>query len=45
MNNEVESISEEEDVTQFKILSQHLPGGTDKNHKNLSQDSCPETKI
>jgi hypothetical protein len=23
----------------FKVLSQHLPGGTEKTHKNISQDS------
>jgi hypothetical protein len=23
----------------FKVLSQNSPGGTEKNHKNLSQDS------
>jgi hypothetical protein len=26
---------------QFKILSQHLPGGTEENTKTLSQDSRP----
>jgi hypothetical protein len=23
----------------FKLLSQHLPGGTEDNHKNLSEDN------
>jgi hypothetical protein len=23
----------------FKVLSRHLPGGTEENHENLSQDS------
>jgi hypothetical protein len=26
-------------VAYFKVLSQHLPGGTEKNHENLNQDS------
>jgi hypothetical protein len=27
-------------VALFKVLPWYLPGGTKKNHKNLSQDSC-----
>jgi hypothetical protein len=26
-------------TTYFKALSQHLPGGTEENHKNFRQDS------
>lgn len=26
-------------MAQFKVLSRHLPQGTDKNHKNHNQDS------
>jgi hypothetical protein len=25
-------------VAQFKVLCRHFPGGTEENHKNLSQD-------
>jgi hypothetical protein len=26
-------------VAKFKVLSRHLPGGTEENHKNVGQDS------
>jgi hypothetical protein len=36
MNNELERKWEEVVVAYFKVLSQHLPGGTEENTKNLS---------
>jgi hypothetical protein len=39
MNNELERIWEEAVMTQLKVLSRRLPGGTKEIHENLSQDS------
>jgi hypothetical protein len=37
MNNELEWIWKELAMARFKFLSQHLLGGTEESHKNLSQ--------
>lgn len=37
VNDELEGMWQEEFVTSFKILQRHLPGETEKQHKNLSQ--------
>jgi hypothetical protein len=39
VNNESENILYKVAASQFKVLSWHLLGGTEKNHENLSQDS------
>jgi hypothetical protein len=39
VNKELERIWNEAIVAYFKVLSRHLPGGTEENHGNLSQDS------
>jgi hypothetical protein len=39
MNNESKRMWKEAVLALFKELSQHLPGGTEENHKKLSQDS------
>jgi hypothetical protein len=36
---------EEEVAAYFKLLSQYLPGGSEGNHKNLSQDSQSPANI
>jgi hypothetical protein len=36
MYDELERIWKEDVVAYNKVLSQHLPGGTEKNHKDLS---------
>jgi hypothetical protein len=35
----VDELRRKQSWPNFKALSQHLPGGTEENHKNLSQDS------
>jgi hypothetical protein len=39
VNDELEKIWKEAVMTKFKVLSWYLPGGSEENHKNLSQDS------
>jgi hypothetical protein len=39
MDNALERTWKEAVVAYFKVLSRHLPGGTEKTHKNHSQDS------
>jgi hypothetical protein len=39
VNNELERIWKEAVLVSFKVKSQHLPGGAEENHKNLTQDS------
>jgi len=39
VNDELEGMWKETIVAYFKVLSRHLPGGTEESHKNFSQDS------
>jgi hypothetical protein len=39
MNVEVERVWKEAAIAIVKVLSRHLPGDTDENHENSSQDS------
>jgi hypothetical protein len=39
VNDELERMWKEAPVAKFKMLSQHLLGGTEENHENLNQDS------
>jgi hypothetical protein len=39
MSNELGNTQKEVVVARFKVLSQHLPGGTEENHENVHQDS------
>jgi hypothetical protein len=39
MSNELGKRQKEVVVARFKVLSQHLPGGTEENHENVNQDS------
>jgi hypothetical protein len=41
VNDESERVWKEAVVGQFEVLFRHLPGGTEENHKNLSQNSWP----
>jgi hypothetical protein len=36
INNELERMWKEAIVAKFKVLSRHLPGGTEENHKKQS---------
>jgi hypothetical protein len=41
MNNELERVWKEVVVAKFKILFQHLPGGTEENHEKLKDSWSP----
>jgi hypothetical protein len=43
---ELEKMWKEVVMAKFKVLSWHIPGGTEEIHKNLSQDSqCPSRNL
>jgi hypothetical protein len=44
MNNKLERMQKEVVMDEFKLLSQHLPGGTEEHHEN-SQDSRSVAEI
>jgi hypothetical protein len=46
MNNELKRIWKEVIMASFEVLFQHLPGGTEKNHKKLqSGQPVPEPRL
>jgi hypothetical protein len=45
VNKKLERVLKEAAMAYFKVLSQNLPGGTEKNHKIHSQDSWSLCKI
>jgi len=41
MHYELGRLWKEADMVYFNVLYQHLPGGTEKNHENVSHNSQP----
>jgi hypothetical protein len=45
VNNEFEKMWEENFMAYFKVLAQHLSGGTEEKHKTLSEQSVSQSRL
>jgi hypothetical protein len=45
VSNEFERMWDENFMAYFKVLAQHLSGGTEENHKNLSEQLVSQPRL